>query len=49
MQVERGATPDGRLLLYFTFRKPDEEPHAAREDDGGAGATPRNPPPDAKV
>jgi hypothetical protein len=49
IQVERGATPDGRLLLYFTFRKPDEEPHAAREDDGGAGATPRNPPPDAKV
>jgi hypothetical protein len=49
MQVERGATPDGRLLLYFTFRKPDEEPHAPREDDGAAGATPRNPPPDAKV
>ena len=34
MQVERGATPDGRLLLYFTFRKPDDEPHAPRKDDG---------------
>jgi hypothetical protein len=34
MQVERGATPDGRLLLYFTFQKPDDEPHAHREDDG---------------
>ena len=40
MQVERGATPDGRLLLYFTFRKPDAEPHTPREDDGAAGTTP---------
>ena len=39
MQVVRGATPDGRLLLYFTFRKPDDEPHAPREDDGAAGTT----------
>ena len=40
MQVERGATPGGRLLLYFTFRKPDDEPHAPREDDDAAGTTP---------
>jgi hypothetical protein len=40
MQVERGATPDGRLLLYFTFRKPDDEPQAPGEDDGAAGTTP---------
>jgi hypothetical protein len=40
MLVERGATPDGRLLLYFTFRKPDDEPHAPCEDDGAAGTTP---------
>ena len=43
MQVERGATPDGRLLLYFTFRKPDDQPPAPREDDG-AGTTPNLPP-----
>ena len=40
MQVERGATPDGRLLLYFTFRKPDDGPHAPREDDGAAARSP---------
>jgi hypothetical protein len=40
MQVERGATPDGRLLLYFTFRKLDDEPQAPGEDDGVAGTTP---------
>jgi hypothetical protein len=40
LQVERSATPDGRLLLYFSFRKPDDEPRAPREDDGAAGTTP---------
>jgi hypothetical protein len=40
MQLEHGATPDGRLLLYFTFRKPDEEPHAPRADDGAAAWSP---------
>ena len=40
MQVGRGATPDGRLLLYFTFRKPDDEQHAPHKDDGAAGTTP---------
>ncbi|HKC76369.1 MAG TPA: hypothetical protein VKF37_19530 [Chloroflexota bacterium] len=40
MQVERGATPDGRLLLYFTFRKPDDEPHAPREGDGAVARSP---------
>ena len=49
MQVERGATPDGRLLLYFTFRKPDEEPRAPREDDGAAGTTTPTLPPDAEA
>jgi hypothetical protein len=48
MQVERGATPDGRLLLYFTFRKPDDEPQAPGEDDGAAGTTP-NLSPDAEA
>ena len=49
MQVERGATPDGRPLLYFTFRKPDEEPRAPREDDGAAGTTTPTLPPDAEA
>ena len=49
MQVERGATPDGRLLLFFTFRKPDEEPQAPREDDGAAGTTTPTLPPDAEA
>jgi hypothetical protein len=40
MQVERGATPDGRLLLYFTFGKPDAAPHAPHEDDGAAARSP---------
>ena len=49
MQVERGATPDGRPLLYFTFRKPDEEPRAPREDDGATGTTTCTLPPDAEA
>jgi hypothetical protein len=40
MQVERGATPDGRLLLYFTFGRPDAAPPAPHDDDGAAGTTP---------
>lgn len=28
MRVERGATPDGRLLLYFTFTPAQSEADA---------------------
>jgi hypothetical protein len=31
MRVERGSTPDGRLLLYFTFPRSSDEPEVAAD------------------
>ncbi len=31
MRVERGSTPDGRLLLYFTFAHSSDEPEGAAD------------------
>lgn len=41
MRVEQSATPDGRLLLYFTF--PHSEMPSGATDDGTipAGSQPR--------
>lgn len=39
MRVERSATPDGRLLLYFTF-EPAASPHSAESGGVTRGTRP---------